>query len=61
MKGDSYTHDDEKRIAFLIEKGYLEKEQQSVEVKHVGGGWYELPNGEKIKGKEAAEKAALEL
>mgnify|MGYP001212021309 CR=1 FL=1 len=24
-KGDSYTHKDEKRIAFLIEKGFLEK------------------------------------
>lgn len=24
-KGDSYSHDDEKRIAFLVEKGYLEK------------------------------------
>jgi len=25
--------------------------------KHVGGGWYELPSGEKIQGKEAAEEA----
>jgi hypothetical protein len=24
-KGDSYTHKDEKRIAFLIEKGFLEE------------------------------------
>ncbi len=24
-------------------------------VKHVGGGWYELPNGERISGKEAAQ------
>jgi len=24
-KGDSYSNDDEKRIAFLIEKGFLEK------------------------------------
>lgn len=25
--------------------------------KHTGGGYYELSNGEKVKGKEAAEKA----
>lgn len=24
-------------------------------VKHVGGGWYEMPNGERISGKEAAQ------
>ena len=27
---------------------------------HTGGGWYELPNGEKIKGKDAAMEAMLE-
>lgn len=27
------------------------------ELKHVGGGWYELPNGERVQGKEAAEEA----
>jgi hypothetical protein len=26
-------------------------------MKHVGGGYYELPNGEKVKGKEAAIEA----
>ena len=24
--------------------------------KHIGGGWYELSNGEKVQGKEEAEK-----
>lgn len=28
---------------------------------HVGGGYYELPNGEKVRGKEAATKALNEL
>ena len=28
---------------------------------HVGGGYYELPNGERIKGKEKAEKAEKAL
>ena len=25
--------------------------------KHTGGGWYELSNGEKVQGKDEAEKA----
>lgn len=27
------------------------------EPKHLGGGYYELPNGEKVRGKKAAEEA----
>ncbi|HYE11360.1 MAG TPA: hypothetical protein VEF53_14405 [Patescibacteria group bacterium] len=37
------------------------KEASSEFPKHVGGGNYELSNGEKIKGKEAALKAQAEL
>jgi len=29
--------------------------------KHVGGGWYELSNGEKVQGKKEAIKAQKEL
>lgn len=29
----------------------------SAEPKHVGGGWYELPNGERVQGKAAAQEA----
>lgn len=29
--------------------------------KHTGGGWYELSNGERVQGKEAAEKAEKEV
>ena len=65
-KGDSYTHDDEDRIAFLIKKGFLEEKsnespKSTDEIKHVGGGWYELPNGEKVKGKEEAQKVMAKL
>ena len=28
-KGDTYSHPDEKRIAFLVEKGFLEKTEES--------------------------------
>jgi len=56
-RGDTYENENADRIAFLIEKGFLEeKSKQPLEdsIKHTGGGWYELPNGEKIKGKEEA-------
>lgn len=53
------------------EKGYCkEKEEepptppeppQEPELNHVGGGYYLLPNGEKIKGKEAALEALKAL
>jgi hypothetical protein len=29
-------------------------------IKHTGGGWYELPSGRKVQGKEAAEAAMNE-
>jgi hypothetical protein len=31
------------------------------QIKHIGGGWYELPDGSKVKGKVAAEKALKEM
>ena len=31
------------------------------QVVHVGGGWYELPNGERVQGKEDALAALAEL
>lgn len=30
------------------------------EPKHVGGGWYELPNGERVKGKDEADRRMKE-
>lgn len=63
-KGDIYTFEDEGRIDFLVEQGYLEEvaEEEVVDdLKHVGGGYYELPNGEKVRGKEEALKALAEL
>lgn len=57
----------EKRKAELVEKGYLadddgQDEQTDDESypKHVGGGWYELPNGERVKGKDEAIAAMKE-
>lgn len=62
--GDIYETDDPERAKFLQSKGYLGamieppvKPEQKVPgqgPKHVGGGWYELPSGERVKGKEEA-------
>lgn len=64
----------EKRVQELTDAGYLEKvdmpkveaavknvnPETADQLKHVGGGYYELPNGEKVQGKENAEKALAE-
>ena len=66
-KGDLYSHSDEDRIAFLVNKGFLEEKSKqppsndSEFPKHSGGGWYELSNGEKVHGKEKAEEAEREV
>jgi hypothetical protein len=31
------------------------------EVKHAGGPWYELPDGEKVRGKDAVREAGFEI
>ena len=70
-----YSSDDNGRIAFLADEGYIEAKVVSEEnnkdsalnaefnqgVKHTGGGWYQLPNGEKIQGKDEALIAFEEL
>lgn len=63
--GDIYETDDTARAKFLQGKGHLGAmieeappvEPEQKEPKHVGGGWYELPDGSRIKGKEEALKA----
>lgn len=66
-KGSLYSADPE-RIEFLQEKGFLAEEVSSAKEaeenefpKHTGGGYYELSNGEKVKGKEDAIAAEKEL
>lgn len=66
--GDSYNLNDEKRVAYLIEKGFLSGKSErksdsgvSEFPKHTGGGWYELSNGEKVQGKDEAATAEKEL
>lgn len=66
-KNDKFKSKDYDRIKELQKKGYLEKVEipekkskkvETADIKHVGGGYYELPDGTKVQGKEEAEKAA---
>jgi hypothetical protein len=65
---------DEDRVKFLQDKGFLGKEVSEVRAasaekedkeekfpKHTGGGYFELSNGEKVKGKDEAAAAEKEL
>lgn len=71
--GSQYVGDED-RVNFLTEAGYTEGATEVVPFaspenesdggsfpKHVGGGHFELSNGEKVKGKEAAEEAEKKL
>ena len=48
-----------KLINKLIETATKEPEEKAVEIepKHIGGGWYELPDGSRIQGRDAAIEA----
>jgi hypothetical protein len=68
--GSSYETSDENRAIYLQEQGYLgdvletsesSTEETNEDIKSLGSGWYELPNGEKVQGKEKADEALKEL
>jgi len=70
-RGDIYRHPSEARMVELASleipriewppKGAPEASAESAtEPKHVGGGWYELPDGRRIRGKDAAFAALRE-
>lgn len=66
-KGEIYDME-ETKAKRLIQKGFAEPVREQRETataqpyatreypRHTGGGWYELPNGEKVQGKEEAER-----
>lgn len=61
---DELASNQNKQKTPLIKKVGSEDTEQAVNSnfpKHTGGGWYKLSNGEKVKGKEAAQKAESEL
>ncbi|MFS1519686.1 hypothetical protein V1503_24990 [Bacillus sp. SCS-151] len=64
--GDEYPTEDTERVQYLKNKGFIGEEIHSEDldderIKHVGGGYYELPNGEKVKGKDNALAALQKL
>lgn len=56
-----FDTEDKERIDLLLEGNYIEPSYEDGELKHVGAGYYELPNGEKVRGKEKAEEALKAL
>ena len=60
-----YEYEDKERITFLQNEGFLEKESPIKEIDvdeyHTGGGWYTLPNGEKVRGEDKALEALKAL
>lgn len=68
--GDTYRHEKAARVSHLMKEGFLQQkdlkeepkeENTSLELEHIGGGYYKLPNGDKVQGKEAAQKALEEM
>ncbi|MED4016987.1 hypothetical protein [Sutcliffiella cohnii] len=59
--GSGYESEDNERIEHLQELGYLNAEEKEIKYIHVGAGYYELPNGEKVRGKKKAEERLKEL
>ncbi|WP_397376367.1 hypothetical protein [Paenibacillus vietnamensis] len=63
-RGSEYECSDSKHIHKLAASGLIETPVIVINdefPKHVGGGTFELSNGEKVRGKEAAEEAEKEL
>lgn len=58
LPGQPFHSDTQERIELLLDQGFIGvEEEDDGPLKHVGAGWYELPNGESVRGKEKAEKA----
>ncbi len=69
--GETYSTADPERAQLLIRKKRIKSLPElktrddapvtAKNLKHVGGGNYELPNGDRVKGKEAAASALTEF
>lgn len=62
--GDTYRYPDEARMIELANLPtprveWPPKHKAPAEPKHVGGGWYELPGGRRVQGKQAALEALI--
>lgn len=66
--GEEHVPPNEERAQLLIDKGFIEAVDDGTAAEDVedglvklGGGYYELPNGEKVRGKEKALEALEDL
>jgi hypothetical protein len=59
LPGQPFHSITQERIELLLDQGFIGvvEEDDDGPLKHVGAGWYELPNGERVRGKEKAEEA----
>jgi hypothetical protein len=69
VKTIEFTHDEPQAVEELTENNQEPLEQEAPEeraepvadLKSLGGGWYELPNSERVRGKEEATEALKNL
>lgn len=55
---------EQKRLDKLVKLGFIQEastKEKDAFPKHTGGGWYELSNGERVQGKEEAQKKQKSL
>lgn len=60
VPGQSFHTETKERVELLLDQGFIEEANEGP-LKHVGAGYFELPNGEKVRGRENAEKALKAL
>lgn len=57
--GDELTEDDlpRERLDEMVETGKLDRDDEVNYPRRTGGGWFELSDGSRVQGREAAEAA----
>lgn len=58
--GDIWRGMDSRQAFAFVQGGYAEplkasKVQRAVEPVYIGGGWYQLPSGQRVRGRQATE------
>lgn len=59
--GDYFESSSSERVAHLLELGYIKHSDAENEIVSLGGGYFRLPNGERVRGREKALESLAEL
>lgn len=59
--GDQYNETSKERSEYLSQKGYIQASGPTEGLINLGGGYFQLPSGDKVRGRDKAEKALTEL